>query len=1180
MTVRASSSKSFVHLHLHSEYSLADGLVRLKPLANELKERRQPAIALTDISNLYGVVKFYKACLSKGIKPLVGADVWIEDSDDITNCNRGILLCKDNQGYKNLSRLITDAYLRGQKNNRVILRWAQLQELREGLLFIMDEHEGALARLMHRLSDEERISLLHRFCSVFGDNFYLGISRIGRSGEDLYIQQVVQIAEKIGVPLVANNRVEFIHASDFDAHEIRVCINDGRVLEDSRRPRKFTNQQYLRSAGEMHELFADIPESTKNTVEIAKRCNLFLNFDEDYLPDYPDTNGRPVSVVLRQQTEDGLSQRLGVEKLRSDDGQLLVGAEYIHRMDVELGVIEEMGFPGYFLIVADFIRWARANDIPVGPGRGSGAGSLVAWATGITELDPLLYGLLFERFLNPDRVSLPDFDIDFCVDGRDRVIEYVAERYGQDQVAQIITFGTMAAKAVVRDVGRVMSLPYGFVDQVAKLIPFEIGITLQKALDQEEVLRLRYEEEEDITELIDTAMQLEGIARNVGKHAGGVVIAPKALTEYTPLYADTHLNQAITQLDKDDLESIGLVKFDFLGLRTLTIIHSAKKFIDKRLKAQNLPPLDLDNIPLNDDETFKLIQQGKTTAIFQLESRGMKELVIRLRPDTFDHLVALVALFRPGPLQSGMVEDFINRKHGRESIKYPHPDIEPVLNTTYGVILYQEQVMQIAQVLAGYTLGGADLLRRAMGKKKAEEMEKQRALFTTGSVGRGVDADVAEYIFDLMEKFAGYGFNKSHSVAYALVSYQTAWLKTHYPAEYMAATLSADLDNTDKVVSLLADCSEMGIRVEPPDVNSCDYGFKPVENDTILYGIGAVKRVGRGVVESIVDERNANGVFDNLLDLCCRLDTRKVNKRVLEALIKSGAMDQLGEHRAALLADVNRVTQTADQQYQNKQVGQFDMFGIIDVPTIEADKSIVSKWSEEERLAGEKETLGLYLTGHPFHRFSTELSSVASKDITMMDLSKPKNAVFAGLIIAKRVLNTRRGKMAFITLDNSVDRIEVSLFSEKLKQNADILNKDSVLIAQGELSADEFSGGCQMRVDNMYDLDQLRLHFLQRIRIVITESKLTSATFSSLKSLLTMHQGGSAEIAITYERIKGEVGELTLGNQWRIKATQLLVDQLQEMFGLDSLGFKYDVSSIRNGIQPASLVEAQPISVG
>lgn len=1180
MVQEASPLGTFVHLHLHSEYSLADGLVRLKPLAGELKKRQQPAIALTDISNLYGVVKFYKACLSNGIKPLVGVDTWLTDPNDDSNCDRGILLCKDNQGYRNLSRLITDAYLGGQKKNRVIIDWGQLHEYREGLLFIMDEHEGALARLCNQLSSDEQIALVNRYRSIFDDGLYLGISRVGRAGEDLYIQQAKQVAGQTGVPLVANNRVEFIHPSDFDAHEIRVCINDGRVLEDSRRPRKFTDQQYLRSAEEMGELFADIPEAIQNTVEVAKRCNLFLSFDEDYLPDYPDTNGQPVAAVLRQQTEDGLCRRMGVEKLRLEGGTALIDSSYVERMNLELGVIEEMGFPGYFLIVADFIRWARENDIPVGPGRGSGAGSLVAWATGITELDPLLYGLLFERFLNPERVSLPDFDIDFCVDGRDRVIEYVAERYGQDQVAQIITFGTMAAKAVVRDVGRVMSLPYGLVDQIAKLIPFEIGMTLQKALGQEEAFRQRYEQEEDIRELIDTAMQLEGIARNVGKHAGGVVIAPKALTGYTPLYADTHLNQAITQLDKDDLESIGLVKFDFLGLRTLTIIDSAKKFIDHRLKTQGLPPLDLDNIPLDDDKTFQLIQQGKTTAVFQLESRGMKELVIRLKPDSFDDLVALVALFRPGPLQSGMVEDFINRKHGRESIKYPHPDIESVLNTTYGVILYQEQVMQIAQILAGYTPGGADVLRRAMGKKKPEEMEKQRELFTNGAIGRGVQGDVAEYIFDLMEKFAGYGFNKSHSVAYALISYQTAWLKAHYPADYMAATLSADLDNTDKVVTLLADCSEMDIRVEPPDVNSCDYGFKPVNNETILYGIGAVKRVGRGVVEGIVEERNANGAFESLLDLCCRLDTRKVNKRVLEALIKSGAMDQLGEHRAALIADIGKVTQAADQQHQNQQIGQFDMFGIVDVPVIKSNGSVVDQWNEEERLAGEKETLGLYLTGHPFHRFSGELRDIVTQNVTMMNLSKPGNGVFAGLIVAKRVLNTRRGKMAFITLDNSVDRVEVSLFSEKLKQNAEILNKDSVLIAQGELSTDEFSGGCQMRVDNIYDLEQLRNYYLRGIKITIAEHGLSSETFSQLKELLTEHFGGSVEISVLYERIKGEVGELKLGDQWKVKPSQLLLDQLTDIFGVDSLKYQYDASSIRGGVQPELAGELESMSLG
>ncbi|MGI9317196.1 MAG: DNA polymerase III subunit alpha, partial [bacterium] len=708
-------SAPFVHLNVHSEYSLSDGIVRIRPLTQQVAEFSQPAVALTDISNLYATVKFYRACLQQGVKPLIGADVWIQNpidtdhqdhslpdrvspdrvSPDRVSPDRVKLLCLDNVGYRHLCTLITRAFLRGQKQNRVTIEWNDFKELGEGLIALLDDQDGPVANALNQNLDNST-EIIRHYKQLIGDRLYLEVSRTGRPSEEDYIEYISALANQYGIGLAATNRVVYLSAEEFEAHEIRVCINDGRVLEDSRRPRRFTDQQYLRSSEEMVALFEDHPEAIENTVEIARRCNLFLKFDQDYLPDYPDVDDRPVSELLAEQTETGLAARLGVERLWGSDDTPEVPQEYLDRMKMELDVINQMGFPGYFLIVADFIRWSRENDIPVGPGRGSGAGSLVAWATGITELDPLPYGLLFERFLNPERVSLPDFDIDFCVEGRDRVIEYVADRYGRDQVAQIITFGTMAAKAVVRDVGRVMSLPYGFVDQVAKLIPFEIGMTLQKALDQEEALRSRYAEEAEIQELIDMAMQLEGIARNVGKHAGGVVIAPDPLTEFTPLYADTHLNQAITQFDKDDLESIGLVKFDFLGLRTLTIIDWAVKMVNQQRRDVGEPELVLDDtLPLNDEDTFKLIQGGHTTAIFQLESRGMKELILRLRPDTFEDLVALVALFRPGPLQSGMVDDFINRKHGREQVRYPHPDIGPVLQPTYGVILYQEQVMQI-----------------------------------------------------------------------------------------------------------------------------------------------------------------------------------------------------------------------------------------------------------------------------------------------------------------------------------------------------------------------------------------------------------------------------------------------------------------------------------------------------
>ena len=1158
---------SFVHLNVHSEFSLSNGIVRLKPLASLSAKSHQPAVGLTDLSNFYGVVKFYRACIAQAVKPIVGCDAWIENPISSERVDRVIFFCINNQGYRNLSKLLTDAYLRGVTNNKIVIRWQELFENNEGILCLLDEHEGPVANLIAQSQESEIPEIIDRYTKLFEDRVYLAISRIGWSGEQNYINHAVQLSANHGIGLVANNRVVFLDQNDFEAHEIRVCINDGRVLDDSRRPRNFTNQQYLKSTEQMIELFSDIPSAIDNTVEIAKRCNIFLNFKEDYLPEYPDAGEQSEAALLRQLSISGLAQRLNVPSIENQDGSLAIEQKYVDRLNMELGVIESMGYPGYFLIVADFIRWSRENGIPVGPGRGSGAGSLVAWATGITELDPLPYGLIFERFLNPERVSLPDFDIDFCVDGRDRVIEYVAERYGHDRVAQIITFGTMAAKAVVRDVGRVMGFPYGFVDQIAKLIPFEVGMTLQKALGQEEMLQERYDTEGDVQELIDAALQLEGIARNVGKHAGGVVIAPKALTHYTPLYADTHLSQAITQLDKDDLEAIGLVKFDFLGLRTLTILDSAVKMVNQRKSLEGDALLDLGQIPLDDQKTFEFVRTGQTTAIFQLESRGMKELIIRANPENFEDLVALIAMFRPGPLQSGMVEDFVNRKAGREPLQYLHPELEPVLSTTYGVILYQEQVMKIAQSMAGYTLGGADLLRKAMGKKLPEEMAKQRETFVSGSVERGVDKDIADKIFTLMDKFAGYGFNKSHSAAYALVSYHTAWLKTHYPAAFMAATLSADMDNTDKVVTLLADAKSMGLSILPPDINSSFYAFKPEDDVQISYGLGALKGVGQGVIEGIVEEREQNGKYVSLLEFCQRLDMRKVNKRVLEALIKSGAMDCLGEervegNRAVLMAGIFNAIKAADQQQKNQQAGQFDMFGVENVPIKHTEQEDIPDWTDEQRLAAEKETLGLYLTGHPYNRFALELNTISEHDAPSHDFSTPRNGIFAGIMVAMRVLNTRRGKMAFVTLDNAVHRVEVGLFSDKFSQYFEKLEKDSVLIALGEFSADEFTGGCQMRAEKIYSIDEIRKECLIKLELRLSEADITANSINDLQTILSNYCGGKVKINICYQRATGETGYLNLGDAWCVNIDQALFEALENQFGVDNIRYHYNSDSL------------------
>src|SRR6187549_3475256 len=925
------SSARFVHLRLHTEFSLQDSVVRIPELVERVAALGMPAIAVTDQNNLFAMVKFYREGLKRGVKPIIGVDVLIRASERLPP-NRLTLLCKDPGGYQNVTNLVTRAWLEGQDRGVPLIDRSWLTaETTAGLIALSGFAEGDVGRAFTNGRDADALAHAREWQVLFGTRYYLELQRLGRADDESLIAKTVALSQKTGIPVVATNDVRFLAASDFESHEARVCISDGALLTDPNRARKYTAAQYLRSPAEMAELFADIPEALTNSVEIARRCSLPLKLGESRLPNYPLPEGTTVEAHIRAEAERGFAER---EKV-FDAAQLARITEYRDRLQRELGVICQMGFPGYFLIVADFIKWARANGVPVGPGRGSGAGSLVAYSLGITDIDPLKYDLLFERFLNPERVSMPDFDIDFCMDGRDRVIEYVAQKYGREKVSQIITYGTMAAKAVVRDVGRVLGMGYGYVDKIAKLIPFELGITLDDALEKEPELKRLYKEDEEIKNLIDLAKSLEGLTRNAGMHAGGVVIAPSKLTEFAPLYADEEGGSVVTQFDKDDVEAAGLVKFDFLGLRTLTVIDRAVKIINAQRERAGAPPLDISALPMDDKATYDLMAEAKTTAVFQLESRGMKDLIRRLKPDRFEDIIALVALFRPGPLESGMVGDFIDRKHSRNDphappIDYLHPSLQPSLAPTYGVILYQEQVMQIAQVLAGYTLGGADLLRRAMGKKKPEEMAKQRSTFVTGSTARGVEQRTAEHIFDLMEKFAGYGFNKSHSAAYALLSYQTAWLKAHYPAAFMSAVLSSDMDKTDKVVTLIDEARRMQLKVEPPDVNSSYFMFTVSGERSIRYGLGAIKGVGQSVVEMLATEREAHGAFPDLAELCRRSDQNRMNRRVLEALIRSGALDLIGANRATLMHALPSAMQLADQTIRARVVGQDDMFGLMD----------------------------------------------------------------------------------------------------------------------------------------------------------------------------------------------------------------------------------------------------------
>ncbi len=1476
----------FVHLHLHTEFSLQDGLVRIGPLCKRLKELEQPACAITDQHNLFGMVKFYKAALKAGIKPLIGADVWVSATRLSEPPSRLVLLCQNEVGYRHLSVLLSRAYQENQHNGQPIIARDWLSQESQGLIALSGGLEGEIGRaLLSQPAQAEALAAHWALC--FPDRFYLELMRTGRAREESYLQAAVDMAQALDLPVVATNDVRFLDREDFEAHEARVCIHQGHVLDDPRRPRRYSEEQYLRSTEDMAALFADLPEALENTLEIATRCNLSITLGKSVLPDYPVPPPLSVDEYFRIQSRQGLSERL--ERLLQDPTQTIPRQAYEERLEIELDVICQMGFPGYFLIVADFIQWAKDNGIPVGPGRGSGAGSLVAYALKITDLDPLRYELLFERFLNPERVSMPDFDIDFCMEGRDRVIDYVAQRYGREKVSQIITHGTMAAKAVVRDVGRVLGHPYGFVDRIAKLIPFELGITLSKALAQEEELKRLYEQDEEVHTLIDLAQKLEGVARNAGKHAGGVVIAPSQLTDFSPLYCEADGQSVVTHFDKDDVEAIGLVKFDFLGLRTLTIINWAVQAINAQRAQAQLPPLRIDDIPLDDQQAFALLKRQETTAVFQLESRGMKELIKRLQPDNFEEIIALVALYRPGPLQSGMVDDFINRKHGRAKVEYPHPSLEPILKPTYGIILYQEQVMQIAQVLAGYSLGGADLLRRClagsteivdastgqrtplreiaahpehwigrevfaldmhsqkivrqpiaavyhngvqavfeittrtgrkiqatanhlfytlmgwkplaafapeeriglafsiasvsqavtadsdvfwdvidsidpvgmtevfdltipthhnfiandfiahncMGKKKPEEMAQQREIFVSGSSANGVVQDNANYIFDLMEKFAGYGFNKtlaagtrvytaegikaiedcrpgdqvfsmnpdgcvtpaavvalhdhgqvslwevrfhdgtlerctldhkwlthhgqrplwqimqhnesvwgvaadealsdlaahsagcfptrvvlrhpravrfvgwaqgydlevdhpghnfllasglccsnSHSAAYALVSYQTLWLKAHYPAAFMSAVLSADMDHTDKVVNLIEECRAMGLAVVPPHINESGYIFTARDEQTIIYGLGAIKGVGEAAIETVLQARQRGGQFQDLDELCLRMEAQKLNRRTLEALIRAGTLDSLGAHRASLMDALPHAMLRADQHQRSASAGQFDMFGMalepVPSPLLDAGTQIsiatIPDWDDQTRLQGEKETLGLYLTGHPIDRYETELRAITGKSIAewtteICDQSSPERQsqnndrdgkkrrapecelTVAGLIIQLRTRQGGRGKMGFLTLDDRTARIEVALFGEEYERFKHLLHKDQLVIVEGSGGIDEFNNAVRIRARTLMSLEQARRQLAKRM-VVQLKAPVNHDLIAHLESLLSPHRNGPCPVFIHYENTQARA-VFKLGPPWHLNPDDTLLEQLRSHLGRDAIQVHY-----------------------
>ena len=1146
-------SPRFVHLRLHTEYSITDGIVQIDQAISSAAADGMPALGISDLANLFGMVKFYKGCRGKGIKPIVGADVWIENEVERDKPYRVLLICKNRNGYGQLSELLTRAYLENKHRGRAELRRAWFEDgAASDLLCLSGAMMGDIGQNLVNGNPEIAELLAADWKRMFPGGFYIELQRAGHPGTEAYIRQALVLANKLGLPVVATHPVQFLTREDFKAHEARVCIAQGYVLADKRRPRDFTEEQYLKSQDEMCELFADLPEALENAVEIARRCSLTVQPGKNFLPQFPTPEGMTLDDFLVQEAKDGLERRL-VQLYPNPEERERQRQRYEDRLKFETDTIIQMGFPGYFLIVADFIRWGKANGVPVGPGRGSGAGSLVAYSLDITDIDPLEYALLFERFLNPERVSMPDFDIDFCQDNRYRVIEYVRERYGKDAVSQIATFGTMASKAVVRDVGRVLDLPYGLCDRLSKLVPVEGAkpVSLTRAYEMEPQIGDMMKDGNDgesVQELWSLALPLEGLSRNVGMHAGGVLIAPGKLTDFCPLYiADGDDATPVSQFDKDDVEAVGLVKFDFLGLRNLTIIELALQYVERETGKRP----DLMSLGFKDPAAYQILKDANTTAIFQVESDGMKKLLKKLAPDRFEDIIAVLALYRPGPLGSGMVDDFILRKKGQQEIDYFHPDLKACLEPTYGVIVYQEQVMQISQIIGGYTLGGADMLRRAMGKKKAEEMAKHRATIADGAKQKGYDPALAEQLFDLMTKFAEYGFNKSHTAAYAVVTYHTAWLKAHYCAAFMAATMSSDLDNTDTVKIFYEDTVANKIEVLPPDVNASDYRFVPVDRKVIRYGLGAVKGVGEPAVRAIIAAREKGAPFRDLFDFCERVDRRLANRRVIEALIRSGAMDTLEGHkgldRAQLMATVSLAMEAAEQVAANAmQGGLFDMMPEAAGAGVEFVK--VRPWTERERLKEEKTAIGFFLSGHPFNAFKGEVRRFVRRTLAQIEPSRDLT-MMAGVVMEVRTKVGNRGKMAFVLLDDGTQPREVAVYSEVLDANRGKIVTDEVLVIEGKVSNDEFSGGFRIIADKLLTLGEARSRFARALQLKLNgevgESGGAAATADRLQTLLTPFRDGGCPVKVRYRNAVAEA-ELPFGDGWRVRLEESLLESLRE----------------------------------
>lgn len=1157
--------ESFVHLRLHTEFSVVDGIVRVGEAVKAAVGNKMPALAISDLGNLFGLVKFYGKCRSSGIKPIAAVDVWVESDRDDENPARVLLLVQNHKGYLQLCEILSRAYLQNHKRGKAIVRMEWFSEVGcDGLIALSGFQHGDIGQFLLAGRTEKAEYTAKRWAKLFPQRFYIELQRDGSAQAEDLTSLSCQFAARVGLPVVATHPIQFMKTEDFRAHEARVCISEGGILSNPRRVRKFTEQQYFKSTEEMLALFADIPSAIRNTLLIAQRCNLKLELGKPKLPDFPTPDGMTLDDYLRHLSKEGLEKRL-VHLFPNPAEREKERPTYDDRLKTECDTIISMGFPGYFLIVQDFINWGKNNGVPVGPGRGSGAGSLVAYALGITDIDPLRYDLLFERFLNPERVSMPDFDIDFCQDNRDRVIDYVKERYGRNAVSQIATFGTLGAKAVIRDAGRVLDMPYMYCDGLSKLIPQTPTDPwdLERALTEEPTFKERVENEDEAKEIIAVARPLEGLTRNIGMHAGGVLIAPGKLTDFCPLYCAEGTDSVVSQYDKDDVEAVGLVKFDFLGLRNLTILDWAVRWVCEGYEDRR--DFRLEDLPLDDPAVYRLFSEGNTTAVFQSESRSAKDLEKKLKPDNFEDIIALMALNRPGPLGSGMVDDFIARKKEQsqtgvgKSEWYFHKNLENTLRPTYGVIVYQEQVMLVAQLLAGYSLGGADLLRRAMGKKKPEEMAKQREIFTTGATERGVDPGLAKQLFDLMEKFAEYGFNKSHSAAYALIAYHTGWLKAHYPAEFMAASMSSDMDDTDKVKVFVEDALTMcqvpgkpkGTRLQmlAPDINQSNFRFTPVklEGDkvasAIRYGLGAVKGTGQAACEAIVAERNANGPFSSLFDFTRRVDRKQINKRSVEALIRAGAFDLLNPDRAKLLASVGNAMSWAEQQAST--AAQVSLFGDDLGGDVPPDYVEVPAWTDREKLQQEKAALGYYFSGHLFTADEAKVRQFVR--LKLRELKPGRDLVWmAGVIASLRTMMTKRGKMAIIVLDDSTAQVELSIFNEQFEANRNLLREDELLILQGKVSEDSYTGGLRVTAENLYSLAEARANFVSRLSLHMNGQ----SDANRLKTLLEPYKDAEKGCLVEINYHNSDAACVAhLSEEWRVRPEEDLLDAAKTWLG-------------------------------